>query len=157
MPVMASTRDSSRVLVPPPLIIFGTLLVGLIVDGRLRRWPEMSPLVFLGALLVAIGVGLIAMALGLFRRAETRPEPWQPASELVLGGVYRFTRNPMYLGMFAIYGGVAIALKSPMAGLLLVPVMVVIDRFVVAREEAYLRRRFGPAYLSYQERVRRWI
>lgn len=154
---MTSTDDSPRVLIPPPLIMLGTLLVGLIVDGRVGLWPDMSPFVFLGALLAASGAGLIAMALGLFRRADTRPEPWQPASNLVLGGIYRFTRNPMYLGMLLIYGGVAVALESPTAGLLLVPLVVVLDRFVVAREEAYLLRRFGAAYLSYQARVRRWV
>lgn len=63
----------------------------------------------------------------------------------------------MYLGMLLTYAGVAIALQSLMAVLLLLPLFVVIDRFVVRREEAYLQRRFGEAYDKFRLEVRRWL
>ena len=153
-----SDMNSPRVFVPPPLIIGGTLLAGLWLDGRLRDAPALMLLPSLvGSAVIAFGLAIILAALGLFRKAETRPEPWQAATTLVRSGVYRFTRNPMYLGMLLTYAGVALALQSPTAGLLLLPLILVIDRAVVAREETYLARRFGPDYERYRGEVRRWL
>ena len=150
--------DSPRIFVPPPLIVAVTLLVGLWFDGRLQSWPNTPPLLLIiGSGLTTAGFSLIGIALRLFRRARTRPEPWQPATELVQTGIYRFTRNPMYLGMLVTYAGVALMLQSPAAGLLLIPLGVVIDRFVIAREEAYLRDCFGRSYDVYRSKVRRWL
>lgn len=154
-----SDLNSPRVFVPPPLIITATLMAGLWVDGRLSDAPEprlLLPLI-IGAVILVLGLALIVMALGLFNREKTRPEPWQPATTLVRAGVYRFTRNPMYLGMLLTYAGVALAWQSPAAGLLLIPLFLVIDRAVIAREEKYLAQRFGIDYRQYQSEVRRWI
>lgn len=63
----------------------------------------------------------------------------------------------MYLGMLLTYAGAALALRSPAAGLLIIPVFVVVDRLVVAREEAYLLRKFGTDFEQYRARVRRWL
>ncbi len=63
----------------------------------------------------------------------------------------------MYLGMLLTYAGIAIALRSPTAGILLVPVLAIMDRIVVAREEAYLERRFGESFIRYRSQVRRWL
>jgi protein-S-isoprenylcysteine O-methyltransferase Ste14 len=151
--------DTPRVFVPPPLIFTGTLLVGLFADGRLSEGIPPSALgLRLAAAAVALaGLLLIVIALGLFRNRLTRPEPWQPATALVTGGLYRFTRNPMYLGMAALYAGIALLFLSPVAVALLLPVVAIIDRLVIAREEAYLARRFGSAYETYRQSVRRWI
>ena len=155
---MAQRDESPRIFVPPPLIILGTLLTGLWADGRLAfRSPFMLIPLAMGALVVCVGLGTIAAALGVFRKAETRPEPWKPAANLVLKGVYRFTRNPMYLGMLLTYAGFALAFRSVTAAALLLPLFVVIDRVVVAREEAYLTRRFGADYIKYKMEVRRWL
>lgn len=143
---------------PPPIVILGTLLVGLYLDGRLRAWPEfMFITTGFGILVIASGLTLIAAALGLFRSFRTRAEPWQPASALVSSGVYRFSRNPMYLGMLLTYAGLATALQSVTAVFLLLPLLVVIDRLVIRREEAYLQRRFGKTYENYRVEVRRWF
>ena len=90
------SEDTPRVVVPPPLIFLGLLLLGLSVD---REEPTMSIPLVVGALLVALGAAVIAIALGLFRRSKTRAEPWKPASALVVGGIYSWTRNPMYRGV----------------------------------------------------------
>ncbi len=155
---MHSPPDSPRVLVPPPLLIGGALLGGLLNDGRLQSTPPFEPILLTcGVSLFVAGLSLVAISLGLFRVARTRPEPWQPASTLISTGLYRFTRNPMYLGMLLTYAGTAIALRSPTAGILLVPVFAIMDRIVVAREEAYLERRFGEAFIRYRSQVRRWL
>lgn len=151
-------EDSPRVLVPPPLLILGTLMAGLAVDPGFGGWPAMSmaaavPAAFLGAAGLAIGT----LALGLFKRFQTHPEPWKPASALVTTGVYRFTRNPMYVGMLLIYAAVALLFQSAPGGILLLPLILVFDRLIIRREEEYLRRRFGAPYEEYRRHVRRWI
>jgi protein-S-isoprenylcysteine O-methyltransferase Ste14 len=150
--------DSPRILVPPPLAIFGTLLAGLAIDGRLTSTTDFQPLAILAAVLLGLaGLALVFVALGLFSRSNTRPEPWQPSSALVVGGIYRRTRNPMYLGMLLVYAALAVLFMSPAAGLLLIPLAVAVDRLIIRREEAYLSRRFGPAYDDYRKSVRRWF
>jgi protein-S-isoprenylcysteine O-methyltransferase Ste14 len=149
-----TSSDTPRVLIPPPLIFGGLLVSGLALDGNS---PSLGPAQVFGIAIAAAGVGLIAIALGLFRRSRTRPEPWQPASTLVIGGIYRRTRNPMYLGMALFSFGLALVFTS-LAGCVSVALAaVVIDRFVIEREEAYLTRRFGEEYRVYRGRVRRWI
>ena len=103
------------------------------------------------------GLLLVGSALRLFRDAGTRPEPWKPASSLTTRGIYRRTRNPMYLGMALVHAGIAVAIGSLAALFLLLPAVIIVDRLVIRREEAYLSRRFGQPYIDYKERVRRWL
>ena len=100
---------------------------------------------------------LIVGALGLSRKRSTRPEPWQPATALVTGAFYRFTRNPMDLGMATLHAGVALLFLSPIAGALLLLVVAIIDGLVISPEEASFEWRFGAADESYRRSVRRWI
>lgn len=155
-----SRRNSPGVIVPPPLIYAGTLTVGILIDRfatGLSTSVGTTPRYALAILPIGIGAFLTATALGLFRKARTRPEPWQPASALVTDGIYRFTRNPMYLGMALVYAGLALALDSPVSLLLLFPLIAVIQCSVIAREERYLAEKFGDAYRHYKEQVRRWL
>ena len=146
--------DSPRVFVPPPLIFASSVAAGLAIDMHLHEFGV--PQVFAILLLVA-ALGLIGAALNLFWRRRTRPEPWQPASALVVTGIYRFTRNPMYLGMTILSLSVAIFCQSLGAVFLSLVAAALIDRFVIRREEAYLQRRFGGEYRSYKQQVRRWL
>ena len=148
------SEDSPRVFLPPPLIFGGLLALGLLLDSDPLRF---GPASILGIALGAGGVVLIAIALGLFRSSKTRAEPWQPASSLVNRGIYRFTRNPMYLGMVMLSLGVALAFTSLPAAALALAALIIVDRTVVTREEAYLTRRFGQDYLAYKASVRRWL
>jgi protein-S-isoprenylcysteine O-methyltransferase Ste14 len=149
-----ASEDNPRVRVPPPLIFGGLLALGLVIDSDPFR---AGPVQLAGVALAAAGLALIAVSLGLFAGAKTRPEPWQPASHLVERGLYRFTRNPMYLGMALLSLGIALAFSSLPGILLALVALVIIDRTVVTREEAYLKRRFGPDYIAYTRRVRRWL
>lgn len=146
--------DNPRVFVPPPLIFASLLALGLAMD---RDPIEFRALLVIGMAAGLTGLGLIAAALGVFRAGKTRPEPWQPASTLISGGVYRFTRNPMYLGMTMLCLGIATAFSSllGLAGAIMAAIL--IDRTVIPREEAYLLRRFGDDYASYRRAVRRWL
>ena len=128
--------------------------IGLLIDGG----PTATGLVLTAAMIVGlVGLGLIGSALGLFFRSKTRPEPWRAASFLVAAGPYRYTRNPMYLGMTLVGLAVAIAFASLSAALLALLAALIVDRVVIGREEAYLARRFGEEYQAYCQRVRRWL
>lgn len=151
-------HDSPQVRFPPPLIFFGGLLLGWGVGDVLGwprvvgPWPET-----LGWALVVLGSVFIGASLGWFYAAGTNPEPWKRDSALVTKGFYRITRNPMYLGMaFAAFG---IALVFGSIGALVGAGMAVllVDRFVIAREERHLAKVFGADYAEYRGRVRRWI
>lgn len=153
-------RESPGVIVPPPVIFAGALIVGILIDRFVTGWSTAieAPLRYpLAVLPAGAGAALIAAALGLFRKAGTRPEPWRPATALVTGGLYRFTRNPMYLGMALLHAGLALAFDSPVALLLLAPGIAVIHYGVIAREERYLAQRFGDAYRRYKAEVRPWL
>ena len=89
-------EDNPHIVVPPPLIFGGLLLVGLWFD---LNSPNLSLVPISGMLLIGVGITVIILALGLFRKSNTRPEPWKPASALVISGIYERTRNPMYLGI----------------------------------------------------------
>lgn len=154
-----SETDSTRIFVPPPLIFLTALILGLLLDGRIVDGLPNAPVWqrSLAVLLMVAGVALMVSGLRRFSQAGTRPEPWEPSSALVSSGIYRWTRNSMYLGMAVLYGGIALLFASLIAALLLLPVLAIMNFIVIRREEAYLVRRFGAEYDAYRRRVRRWL
>ncbi|HEX6588298.1 MAG TPA: isoprenylcysteine carboxylmethyltransferase family protein [Longimicrobiales bacterium] len=150
--------DTSGVRFPPPLVFVAGLLAGWMLE---RMWPA-SVFDGRGWWLVAIPLGaagfaLMFAALGLFRRAGTDPLPMRPTTALVFDGPYRFTRNPMYLGMTFVYLALTMLFDLPWALVLLPLVIVVIRTQVIEREERYLEAKFGDEYRAYRDRVRRWL
>lgn len=109
------------------------------------------------AISLLLFVALDFRSAALFAKKKTGIAPWHPSTVLVTEGPYGFTRNPMYLGMALLYLGMSLAFGLLWAAAALVPVIVVIDRAVIQREEAYLARKHGAAYEAYRKRVRRWI
>ncbi len=147
-------KDSPRVFISPPLMLAIFVAVGLLIDSSQKA----TGLAMAAAILIGlVGLALISTALGLFFRNKTRPEPWCPADFLVAAGPYRYTRNPMYLGMTLVGLAVALAFASLPAAVLSILAAVIVDRAVIRREEAYLSRRFGQGYQDYMQRVRRWL
>jgi protein-S-isoprenylcysteine O-methyltransferase Ste14 len=158
---MDSAPKHPGVRFPPPLLF----VAGLVAAWALgRRWPlplagdeAGGALTAAGAGLVALGVALAAWGVVTFRRARTGIYPRTPATAVVEAGPYRFTRNPMYVGMTLGYLGGALAMNSAWPLVLLPAVLVVLYGAVVRREERYLASAFGPAYEDYRRRVRRWL
>lgn len=146
--------------VPPPLVM---LLCGAIgyLASRLAAGPVVPlpmPALLAGGV-VAIGLTLNLLPKLAFRRARTTVNPLRPAmaSALVTRGVYRYTRNPMYLGQATVLAGVMLYLQSPVA-LLAVPLFVLyITRLQIVPEERALSARFPEAYAAFRQRVRRWL
>jgi protein-S-isoprenylcysteine O-methyltransferase Ste14 len=119
--------------------------------------PSSLPSLWLGAAVFAAGFVTAIWAITTICRAGTRVETNKPTTAIVADGPYRLTRNPIYVGMFLGQIGLAVAINSLWFLAALVPFYLVIRYGVVAREEAYLDRKFGDGYLTYKSRVRRWL
>ena len=145
--------------VPPPLAFVGAFLIGLLLQRI--AWPHAgrppAQLVVLGRALVVLGVasGLSAIALFLAHRTTVVPHG-QPA-RFVVRGPYRFTRNPMYVGLLVAYAGACAWTGTWLALPFIVLPVLLLSRWVIPMEEAGLRSRFGGEYADYCLRVRRWL
>jgi protein-S-isoprenylcysteine O-methyltransferase Ste14 len=150
---------TAGVIARPPLIFLTALLLGLLLDRLLPfAFPDPGRAHWIvGSSAIAVGLGLAAAGIGNFSRAATPVPSNQPVRSLVATGIHGRTRNPIYLGMFLIYAGIGLAARSPGTYIFLLPLAFTIRYGVVAREEAYLERRFGDAYREYKARVRRWL
>jgi protein-S-isoprenylcysteine O-methyltransferase Ste14 len=152
--------DVAGVIALPPLIFLGFLAAATVLEAIL---PLPIPVAHslasyvAGVALAASGFGMIAMGTRRFAAAGTNIPPTLPTTALVVDGIYRRTRNPLYLGTTLIYLGLSVAAGSLWAIGLLVPLLWVINVGVVKREERYLERKFGDAYRAYKGRVRRWV
>ena len=156
---MSETADRSNAVVRPPIAWALAIVVGLGADWLypLRFVPPSVPGKWLGGAVFAAAFALAVWAIVTIRKAGTRVETNKPTTRIVASGPYRFTRNPIYLGMFLGQIGLAIGFNSLWVLVTLLPFYVVIRYGVVAREEAYLKGKFGEVYLGYMSRVRRWI
>jgi len=157
---MAVESDSAGVRFPPPFVYLGVLLLGLAVERFVIQRSfglDWRLLVTTGALLFVAGTAMMLAAAGLFRRLGTNIPPSQPTTFIATTGPYRWTRNPMYLGMTLVYAGLAISLDEPIALALLPLVVIAIQTQVIAREERYLEAKFGDDYRRYKAEVRRWL
>ena len=111
----------------------------------------------IGGSLILIGLALAAAGIRNFSRARTPVPTNEPTRALATTGIHGWTRNPIYLGMFLMYGGIGMAARGSSILILTLPLAIAIRYGVVAREEAYLERRFGDTYRDYKARVRRWV
>lgn len=154
------SRSDLPGIVPPPLILALSLLLGwgltqVVADPGLGiGWDVRRYIAFV---LIAGGIVIDGAATAHFRRLGTRPEPWKPTTALAVDGLYRFSRNPIYIGFALIYVGICAAMNSLIALALLIPSMVLVDRLAVVREERYLAARFGAEWDAYRARIRRWL
>ena len=157
---MAKEEDRPNIspVVHPPIIAL-MFIVMAYSFGRLFPLPFSAPamLRYLGLGITFLGLLLGVGALIEFRRARTTLDPHGSANQVVTSGIYRFTRNPIYLGFLLLVLG--LPLNSGLYwGIVLAPFYVlVMNRLVIQHEEAYLERKFGKTYTDYLSRVRRWL
>jgi protein-S-isoprenylcysteine O-methyltransferase Ste14 len=156
---MADTTDTAHVIIRPPLAWALAVLGGLALNWLvpLPFLPADLPVGWPGALVFGLALALFAWAIVTMTRAGSNVPTNRPTTTIVESGPYRFTRNPIYLGMFLGLIGLAIAFDTLWLLLTMVPFALVIRYGVVAREEAYLERKFGDVYRAYRSRVRRWL
>lgn len=146
--------------IPPPIIglFCAALLLG--IDYLLPQWRFASfGLQILAALFVIAGLMVELISVSLFFKSKTTVNPLKPekSQALVTSGLYRFSRNPMYLGMLLMLTGLTLWLGNPIGVLPLIIFVAYITTFQIKPEEAVLQRIFGTAYSHYQDSVRRWL
>jgi len=147
--------------VPPTLVYFGGIFAGWWLD-TLRRFPidgagASAGQFIAGGIALALGFVFFFWGLFTFARARTGIMLQQDASHVVQSGPYRFTRNPMYVGLTVGYLGLALLFNFAWPIVLLPIVLIVTTVAVIVREERYMQARFGPAYETYCARVPRWL
>jgi len=144
--------------VPVPWVFVLTYLIGA---GFERFWPlmrfEATGIRVAGGVLLAIGAIIAGWGLVTFHRARTTTVPGEVSSQLVTWGPYRFTRNPMYVGLTLAYLGEAGLLRQVWPVILLPFVLAYVHWVVIRLEECKLNEAFGEHYTQYRARVRRWI
>jgi len=159
---MSPPTDAARVRIFPPAVPVLTIAAGI---GLNRVWPltfeayvPEAPRYALGGALIAGAVLVLGLwSVLLFRSSGQNENPWRPTPAIVERGPYRITRNPMYLQMVLVCAGTGLALANAWI-LLLTPLCAwLLERLAIRPEEAYLEAKFGPAYLAYKSRVRRWL
>jgi protein-S-isoprenylcysteine O-methyltransferase Ste14 len=163
VPASQEDRDTATagLITRPPFLFLACLILGLVLDHvlpfpfalpetALARWTA-------GGGLIVLGVTIFAAGVRNFSRAATPVPSTRPVRTLVTSGVHGLSRNPIYLGMFFFYAGIGFAARSLWILILTMPLAIIMRYGVLAREEAYLERRFGDAYRDYKAHVRRWL
>lgn len=147
--------------IPPPFMFALTFLAGVGLEHLVPLARYVTAIAAIariaGAGLLVAGLLLSLSAAGMFLWKRTTLVPFGAAAHLFTGGQYRFTRNPMYLGLVLVYLGVAGLLTEPWPVVLLPLPVAVLNALVIPFEEARLREIFGASFVDYCAKVRRWI
>lgn len=150
--------DRANVIAFPPLLFLGTFLVSLLLRFLFPTplLPTTTALI-IGLLVALAGVLLLLLGFREMRRHKTTINPSGVTTTIVSGGLYRHTRNPMYIALTVIYVGSSVAANAWWGFLLLIPLLLLVQKGIIEREETYLTRKFGDEYLRYKAKVRRWV
>ena len=150
--------DSPQVIVFPPALLLGTLLLSILLN---YLWPwHFSSSVWtkiIGGVFFVSGIFFLAWGRAVMVRAGTNVPPNQPTLVIVTDGPFRWTRNPLYVGGTIAYLGLTLAFTQLWGILLLIPMLLILNRGIIQREERYLEKKFGETYLAYKTRVPRWL
>lgn len=143
---------------PPPLLVAVIIGSGYLIDLVVPLPVLSMELVWLsGAALIVVALLIALTALFQFLEAKTHVEPWQPTTAIIKQGVFRYSRNPIYLAFCIATVGGGLVLNSWWVLIGVLPLIWLLQQLVIQHEEAYLERKFGKDYLDYKQRVRRWL
>lgn len=158
---MPEMHDHPDVIVFPPLILLTTVAAGVALQwlfplGILAHWQAPARPIA-GAVVVLMGLATLALGRIALMRSGTNVSPLQPTTALVTGGIFRWTRNPLYTGGMIAMTGLSLIFALDWLALLVLPSATVLHYAVVLREERYLKSKFGAAYRSYMARSARYL
>jgi protein-S-isoprenylcysteine O-methyltransferase Ste14 len=155
-----SREKGADVRVPPPFVFLGGVVLGVVIDRFVTAIPfpiARAASLAVGGILMAIGAALPVSARLHFRRTGQSVKPWEPTPTLIFEGPYRFTRNPMYVGLTLFEIGLGLLMNMVWVSALAVPALATVHFIAVLPEEKYLSGKFGDSYRSYLGRVRRYL
>lgn len=155
----AGTTDNPGVIAPPPLLYLGAFFMGTIMN-----FVQPEPIPASASILRAFGIALLFLSASVARWSfvtmksmGTSADPRKKSSALATGGPFGFSRNPIYVAMTGLYLGTSFLSNSLWILLFLAPLLLVMHRGVILREERYLEREFGEAYRNYKSKTPRWL
>ena len=155
---MEDQLDRPGVVIFPPLIIGLALLSAIALHWL---WPlsiSVRPVALvLGTLLSLLGVGSAAWGRKILMQAGTNVSPFKPSTAIVTDGPFRFSRNPLYVGITSLFIGLSLLIGTWWGFILIVPATLILHYGVILREERYLEQKFGDSYLAYKNEVRRYL
>ncbi|MGA9575601.1 MAG: isoprenylcysteine carboxylmethyltransferase family protein [Lysobacterales bacterium] len=154
---MVAAVEKKRKIIPPVYALMALASIWLIhYFLPVYRYMH-EPLTYAGVAAVFLGITMASISAEIFKRAGTGIVPFDEATTLVTNGFYRYSRNPMYLGMFLMVAGMAFLMGSVGAALPVVIFVLIIRNNFVLGEERFLEASFGQQYLDYKSKVRRWL
>ena len=154
------SRDHAGVYIPPPMLYVATffLSVGLQRIAPISSgWIDRNGVHIFGWVMLAASALFIFPAIRQFVISRNTLITIKPAQSLQTTGIYAFTRNPMYLGLLCVYTAIAFIKGNSWTFLMIIPLALLVQTYVIRKEEHYLRRAFGSEYEQYKNKVRRWI
>jgi protein-S-isoprenylcysteine O-methyltransferase Ste14 len=158
--VSPAKKDHPGVYIPPPIIYALIFITGMLLQ---KLFPLNNAFFFsttakiAGIFFIIIAVLLLVNSLYRFIITRNTVVTIKPASSLQTTGIYSLTRNPMYIGLAAVYTALSFLLGNWWNFILLPLLIVIVQAYIIRREEKYLERTFGDAYIHYKKRVRRWL
>jgi protein-S-isoprenylcysteine O-methyltransferase Ste14 len=155
---LSTHNDHADVKIPPPILTVIHIGIAYVAKWAIPIPVPMPDLLRnIGFALVVVGFLLGVAAFMEFRKARTTVDPHGSVTSIISSGIYRFTRNPIYLGFVLMLIGLPLN-SGTYWGIVLAPVFIhLMNRLVIEREEAYLEKKFGAVYTGYKSRVRRWL
>ena len=156
---MNKTKDRGPgVTFPPPLVFIAAMIIGYVFESFYPLAKLNSYFwLLLGSTGIILCIGVLGYAIMSFLKAKTHIEPWQPTSQLITTGLYRYSRNPIYLTFFVLTICLGLILSNLWIIIMAIPAVWVINTYVIAKEEAYLEVIFLDKYIKYKREVRRWL
>lgn len=156
---MSTEKDRGpAVKVPPPVIFLAFILLAWWLNDLVPlRLMALEAITYLGWLFCIASFLLACTSVYQFIKARTHIEPWKPADALIVSGVFRFSRNPIYLAFVLFTVGLGLVMNNLWIVSSILPSITVLHGLVIIREERYLRARFGQEYEDYCNNVRRWL
>jgi len=151
-------RPNTSFMVHPPVVALICIGIAYLL-GRAIPLPFNVPVIlrYVGLALTILGVLLGFGAFIEFQKAQTTLDPHGSTTQLVTSGIYRFSRNPIYLGLLFFVTGLPLYVGSYW-GIVIAPLYIFLMNYlVIQHEEVYLEQKFGEVYTGYQSRVRRWV
>jgi len=155
---MTESKNNAGIRIPAPTLTIIHIIMAILL-GWLAPLPIPAPMFikWIGLGLAALGFILGVLALIEFRRARNTTDPKKPTQKFVTSGIYRYTRNPIYLGFVFMLIGLPLDMGIYWGIILVWPLITFMNNLIIKHEEAYLEKKFKEQYVDYKSRVGRWL
>lgn len=155
---LTEIKDHAGIRIPAPILAIVHIIMAILL-GWLIPLPIPTPIFvsWIGLGLAVLGFILGVLAIIEFRHVRTPSDPKKPATNFVTSGIYRYTRNPIYLGFVFMLIGLPLNMGIYWGFILVWPLVTFMNNMVIKHEEAYLEKKFKNQYTEYASHVRRWL